>query len=168
MSCLNQEYICDIKFICQSITINLSNATGQFDIQYIYFEINPPHHKSRWVLWQITPSLAKLISHYMHLKFNDSIQTHVLTSQTPVRMYTEREPGGRPTNDISIEFEILWKFVILLFITYLADHNKILYTSRHYSNTVVTCAKLRCDRLGTFWIRAHRIVIEFRIRSKHR
>ena len=86
----------------------------------------------------------------MHLKFNDSIQTYVLTSQTPVHMYTERELGGCPTNDISIEFENLWQFVMLLFITYSADHSKILHMSRHHSNTVVTYAKLRCDRLGTF------------------
>ena len=38
--------------------------------------------------------------------------------------------GTRPTNDISIEFEIQWKFVLLLFVTYSADHNQIMHTSR--------------------------------------
>ena len=37
--------------------------------------------------------------------------------------------GTRPTNDISIEFEIQWNFVMLLFITYSTDHNDILHTS---------------------------------------
>ena len=39
-------------------------------------------------------------------------------------------PGARPTNDISIEFEIWPKFAMLLFNTYSADHNDILHTSR--------------------------------------
>ena len=38
--------------------------------------------------------------------------------------------GSRPTNDISIEFKIQWKFVMLLFITYSPNHNKILHMSR--------------------------------------
>ena len=33
--------------------------------------------------------------------------------------------GSRPTNDISSEFEIQWKSVMLLFITHTADHNGI-------------------------------------------
>ena len=33
--------------------------------------------------------------------------------------------GLHPTNDISIEFEIQPNFAMFLFITYLADHNKI-------------------------------------------
>ena len=41
-------------------------------------------------------------------------------------------PGGRPTNDISIELEIQWKFVMLLFITYLVDHNEMLHTPRQW------------------------------------
>ena len=40
--------------------------------------------------------------------------------------------GARLTNNILIEFEILWKFEMLLFITYSADHNEILYTSRQW------------------------------------
>ena len=51
--------------------------------------------------------------------------------------------GTRHTNDISIEFEIQFNFVMLLFQIHVADHN-------NNSNTVVTCAKFRCDRLGTF------------------
>ena len=36
--------------------------------------------------------------------------------------------GASPTNDISIEFEIQWKFVMFLFITYSANKNEILQT----------------------------------------
>ena len=38
--------------------------------------------------------------------------------------------GGRPTNDISIAIEIQWKFLMLLFITYSADHNEIVHKSQ--------------------------------------
>ena len=38
-------------------------------------------------------------------------------------------PGARPTNDISMEFEIRPKFVVLWFKMYIADHNEILDTS---------------------------------------
>ena len=46
----------------------------------------------------------------------------------------------RPTHDISIEFEIQWNFVMLLFITHSADHKKKLHT----------CAEFGCDRLSIF------------------
>ena len=47
--------------------------------------------------------------------------------------------GARPTNDISIEFEIQWNFVMLLFITYPTDHKEIWHSSRQlHSYTVVT------------------------------
>ena len=39
-------------------------------------------------------------------------------------------PDTRPTNNISMEFQIQWNFVMLLFITYSTDHNEILHTSR--------------------------------------
>ena len=39
-------------------------------------------------------------------------------------------PGARPTNDISIEFEIQPKFAVLCFEIYSTDHNEILHTSR--------------------------------------
>ena len=39
-------------------------------------------------------------------------------------------PGARPTNDISIEFEIRPKFAVLWFKMYSTDHYKILHTSR--------------------------------------
>ena len=42
-------------------------------------------------------------------------------------------PGTRPTNDISIEFEIRPKFAVLWFKIYWTDHNKILHTSRQYN-----------------------------------
>ena len=32
-------------------------------------------------------------------------------------------------NDISIEFKIQWNYVMLLFIAYSFDHNKIVHTS---------------------------------------
>ena len=38
--------------------------------------------------------------------------------------------GARPTNGISIEFEIRPKFAVLWFEIYSADHNEILHTSR--------------------------------------
>ena len=38
--------------------------------------------------------------------------------------------GTHPTNDISIEFEIQWKFVMLLFIRYSAIRNKFFHMSR--------------------------------------
>ena len=38
--------------------------------------------------------------------------------------------GTRPTNHISIEFEIRPKFAVLLFKMYSADHNEILRTPR--------------------------------------
>ena len=42
--------------------------------------------------------------------------------------------GVRPTNNISIEFEIRPKFALLCINTYSTDHNEILHTSRqlHY------------------------------------
>ena len=39
-------------------------------------------------------------------------------------------PGTRPTNDISIKFEIQPKFAVLWFEIYSTDHNEILHTSR--------------------------------------
>ena len=44
--------------------------------------------------------------------------------------YTFPLPGARPTNDISIEFEIRPKFAVLWFKMYSTDHNEILHTSR--------------------------------------
>ena len=43
---------------------------------------------------------------------------------------TESSPGARPTNGISIEFEIRSKFAVFWFKRYSTDHNKILHTSR--------------------------------------
>ena len=41
------------------------------------------------------------------------------------------EPGARPPNNIFIEFKIQWNFVMFfLVITYSADRNEILHTSR--------------------------------------
>ena len=39
-------------------------------------------------------------------------------------------PGARPTNGISIEFEIRPKFAVLWFKMFSTDHNEILHTSR--------------------------------------
>ena len=47
-----------------------------------------------------------------------------------IYLLTIKGPGARPTTDISIEFEIQWNFVMLLYITYSADHNDIVHTSR--------------------------------------
>ena len=42
-----------------------------------------------------------------------------------------------------------------------------IFCTRHDSDTVVTCAKYRCDRPRTFYTRVFWIFIEFRIRSKY-
>ena len=42
-----------------------------------------------------------------------------------------------------------------------------IFCTRHDSDTVVTCAKYRCDRPRIFYIRVFWIFIEFRIRSKY-
>ena len=56
-----------------------------------------------------------------------------------------------------------------------SKHSSVKYTrsittmfcTRHDSNTVVTCAKYRCDRSNIFETRAFWIFIQFRIRSKY-
>ena len=45
-------------------------------------------------------------------------------------MLVKGDTGVRPTNDIWIEFEIRRNFVMFLFLTYEADGNEILHTSR--------------------------------------
>ena len=42
-----------------------------------------------------------------------------------------------------------------------------IFCTRHDSDTVVTCAKYRCDRLRIFYTRVFWISLEFRIRSKY-
>ena len=42
-----------------------------------------------------------------------------------------------------------------------------IFCTRHDSDTVVTCAKYRCDRPRKFYTRVFWIFIEFRIRSKY-
>ena len=42
-----------------------------------------------------------------------------------------------------------------------------IFCTRHDSDTVVTCAKYRCDRPRVFYTRVFWIFIEFRIRSKY-
>ena len=42
-----------------------------------------------------------------------------------------------------------------------------IFCTRHDSDTVVTCAKYRCDRSYTFYTRVFWIFIEFRILSKY-
>ena len=51
-------------------------------------------------------------------------QTKVIIEKPKHRIWP---PGARPTTAISIEFEIQWNFVMLLFITYSSDHNKMLH-----------------------------------------
>ena len=48
----------------------------------------------------------------------------------PYMYETVNRPGARPTNEISIEFEIRPKFPMLWFEIYSTDHSKILHTSR--------------------------------------
>ena len=45
-------------------------------------------------------------------------------------MLVKEAPGSRPTNDISIEFEMRPKFGGLCFQTYSTDPNEFLHTSR--------------------------------------
>ena len=46
------------------------------------------------------------------------------------RYHVITDPGARPINDISIEFEIRSNFAVLWSIIYSTDHNEILHTSR--------------------------------------
>ena len=62
--------------------------------------------------------------------------------ETESYWYWTCQPGARPTNDISIEFQIRPKFGVLYIEIFLNDHNDI---SARY--TVVTCWKCRCDRV---------------------
>ena len=48
------------------------------------------------------------------------------------------QPGTRPNNGISIEFDIRPKFAMLWFKMYSTDHNEILHTSQQY-NCLVVC-----------------------------
>ena len=56
--------------------------------------------------------------------------------------------GARTTNEISIEFEIQPKFVVLWFEIYASDHKEIVHTSRQ-CNCRDVC-KISCDRLSMF------------------
>ena len=56
--------------------------------------------------------------------------------------------GARPTNDISIEFEIRQKLLCSGLKPTLPITTEL--CTRHDSYTVVTCATFRCDRLNTF------------------
>ena len=42
----------------------------------------------------------------------------------------KQSPGARPTNGISIEFEIWQNYAVIWFKIYSNDHNEILHTSR--------------------------------------
>ena len=75
-------------------------------------------------------------------------------------------PSARPTNDISIKFEIRQQFGAISFKIYSTDHNEI--CTRAESVTVMMCAKFRCDWSSLFQSWALPILIEFRIRSKYR
>ena len=45
------------------------------------------------------------------------------------RQYTKAQTGARPTNDMSIDFEIRPKFRVFSFEMYSTDHKEILHTS---------------------------------------
>ena len=53
-----------------------------------------------------------------------------------------RWPGARPTNAISIEFEILPKFPVICFKMYSTDHNEILHMSRQCTLSLAVPALL--------------------------
>ena len=61
-------------------------------------------------------------------------------------------PGARPTNDISIEFEIWSKFAVLGFQMYSTDHNDILHTSWQCNYRDVCKMSLWSVELGYQWM----------------
>ena len=61
-----------------------------------------------------------------------------ISSQYQIRRVTRA--GARPTNVISIEFEIRSKFGVLWFKIYLTDNNAISHTSRQ-CNSGLSCVK---------------------------
>ena len=60
----------------------------------------------------------------------DAVPQHKTRHIGFMTVHGEAEPGARPTNDISIEFEIRPKFAGLWFKIYSTDHNEILHTSQ--------------------------------------
>ena len=75
------------------------------------------------------------------------ITTHIITPMFTYKFCAwdiyGRYPGARPTDDISIEFEIRAIFALLWFQIYSTDHNKILLTSRQCNCRDVW--KFHCD-----------------------
>ena len=63
-------------------------------------------------------------------------------------MLKPEAPRARPTNDISMEFEIRPNFAVLWFKIYSIDNKK--NCTRHDNVTIVTCAQFRCDWLSIF------------------
>ena len=71
-----------------------------------------------------------------------------LLKRSPVPLMLKPEaPRARPTNDISMEFEIRPNFAVLWFKKCSTDNKKIAHVT---TVTVVTCAKFRCDWLSIF------------------
>ena len=72
-------------------------------------------------------------------------------------------PGARPTKHISIEFNENSECSSFEYTRPITT----IFCTRHDSDTVVTCAKYRCDRPRIVNTRLFWIFIEFRIRSKY-
>ena len=132
-------------------------VTLSFDVFFVWI--------NGWVNNREAGDLGRNCAHYdvILMNFNDRIVCNqIMETRAPHRVWimitkswVKWTPGVRPINRISIEFlEIQWNLLMLLFITYSADHNEILHR-----NTVVTGAKFRCDRLIPFETTALQILI---------
>ena len=75
------------------------------------------------VSWMKRCSFDKMLLKYVLHRVIDN-------KQSLVQIIASHRTGARPTDDISIEFEIRPKYAVLWFKMYSADHNGILHTSR--------------------------------------
>ena len=75
-------------------------------------------------------------------------------TQAPVPLSIFRSNSKFDENSECSSFEYTWPITTI-------------FCTRHDSDTVVTCAKYRCDRPRIFYPRVFWIFIEFRIRSKY-
>ena len=78
---------------------------------------------------ELKNSIMSWHSYIMHLTSTDNIINQDILWLPPYKI--NALPGARPTNDISIEFEIRTTFAVLWFKIFSINHNKILHRSRH-------------------------------------
>ena len=87
--------------------------------------------KEKSALVQVMAWCHQATSHYMSQCWPRSMSSNGVTRPQWVKsLQPIWRSGVRPTNDISIKFEIQPKFVVLWFKMYSTDHNEILHTSR--------------------------------------